>query len=74
MVISPDSKKLLSGSDDRKSKLWDVDADGTLKAGLILRGHTGWAFGAAVSQDGKYVASGSADSTIRVWDGEAFLS
>jgi len=35
---------------------------------VILKGHTGEVFGAAVTPDGKTIVSGSGDRTLKVWD------
>jgi WD40 repeat protein len=34
----------------------------------ILRGHTSWVQGVAVSKNGEWIASASLDGTVKVWD------
>jgi centriolar protein POC1 len=63
--FSPDTRLIVSGSEDRQVKLWDV----TSKA--LIRGFTD--HNAAVNSvkfhpDGTCVASGSSDNSIKIWD------
>ena len=65
VAISPDEKKVISGSDDGTVRLWDVK---TGKQVMCLEGHTGGVRAVAYSPDGKRVVSGSDDTTVRIWD------
>jgi hypothetical protein len=65
VAYSPDGKFVLSGSDDKTLKLWNV-ADG--KEVRTFIGHRGAVTGVTYSPDGGAAASGSADGTVRVWD------
>jgi len=38
----------------------------------VLRGHTSWVLGVAITADGRRAVSGSNDGTVRVWDLEAY--
>ncbi|KAG8866214.1 hypothetical protein FRB98_005006, partial [Tulasnella sp. 332] len=66
LVISPDGKTVVSGTDDGTIRLLDR------KTGVmryeILEGHTSGVTCLAISPDGKTVASGSRDKTVRLWD------
>ena len=64
MAFSPDSKTLVSGSQDGTIKLWRVATGSHL---LTLEGHQASVKSAAVSPDGTLLASASGDGTIRLW-------
>jgi HEAT repeat protein len=63
LVISPDSRLLVSGS-YKKVRLWSLP-DGKLLQ--TLTGHTGSINCLAISPNGRVLASGSQDGTIRLW-------
>jgi WD40 repeat protein/predicted Ser/Thr protein kinase len=65
VAISPDGKRIVSGSRDDIIKVWDATTGGEL---MILRGHEGSVMSVAFSPEGKRIASGSTDKTIRIWD------
>ena len=65
VAVTPDSRFVISGSDDHTVKMWNID-DGT-EARTFL-GHTAEVSDVAVSDDGRYVISASHDYTIKVWD------
>ena len=54
---------LVSGSDDRSIRLWDMSSHQQL---MQLNGHTGHV--ASVATFGDTIVSGSWDSTVRIWD------
>jgi WD40 repeat protein len=74
LVISPDSKRLVSISPDGRTvatankegtiALWDL---ATGRAIATLSGHRGWVLSLAFSTDGKYLYSGAEDKTVKVW-------
>jgi hypothetical protein len=64
MAISPDGRRLVTGSHDRTVRLWDV-ASG--KEIYRFGGHTEMVTCVAFSADGRRAASGSLDRTVRVW-------
>ncbi|MEI6286701.1 MAG: RING finger protein [Bacillota bacterium] len=66
VAFSEDGKRLVSGSDDKTVKVWNL-ATGKSKD---LSGHKGWVKSVAFSPDGKVVASGSFDSTVKIWNAE----
>jgi len=65
LAISQDGQTLVSGSGDRKIKIWNLQTGG-LKTTLSL--HTDAVTSVAISPDGKTLVSGSKDSTIKVWN------
>jgi DNA-binding beta-propeller fold protein YncE len=67
LALSPDGKRLASGSRDWTVKVWDT---ATGQETLTLNGHTGPVYSVAFSRDGKRLASGSADHTVKVWDAQ----
>ncbi|KAG1875848.1 WD40-repeat-containing domain protein [Suillus subluteus] len=73
IALSPDGKKVVSGSLDGAVRLWDID---TCKVLAKWTGHTNPVWSVCWSRDGRRVLSGSSDGTTKQWDveiGEAFL-
>jgi hypothetical protein len=68
VAMSADGRLALSGSSDRRVKVWDVESGSCL---AILEGHTHWVSSVALSSDGRYALSGSFDKTVRVWNIES---
>jgi len=65
VAISPDGRRVVSGSRDKTLKVWDV---ATGKCLATLKGHSNSVCSVAISPDGRRVASGSYDETVKVWD------
>ena len=69
LVVSPDGKRLYSGSHDECIKVWDLD---TWEEIVTLRGHTSRIISLAITGDGKRLFSSSHDRTIILWDLDTF--
>ncbi|OAQ24744.1 WD40 repeat-like protein [Linnemannia elongata AG-77] len=65
LAFSPDSRRLVSGSDDKAIRVWDC-SNGELLA--TMDGHTLTVYSVVFSPCGKKVASTSEDKTVRLWD------
>ena len=65
VAFSPDGKYVLTGSEDKTARLWD------LKTGAVVRqfsGHSQGLTAVAFSPDGRWIVTASQDSTTRLWD------
>jgi WD40 repeat protein len=67
VVFSSDGQYLVSGSDDKILRIWDVANGKSVKK---LEGHKNGIWTVAYSSDDKYIASGSDDGTLRIWDAD----
>ena len=65
---SPDGSRLVSGSFDRRVRIWDPKRGALLR---VLVGHTDIIFDVAISPDGSIIASGGRDRTVRLWDADS---
>jgi WD40 repeat protein len=64
LAFSPDGSTLLSGSDDKTARLWDLRTNRT-KA--LLRSHVLPVTAVEYSRDGKTAITGSDDATLKFW-------
>jgi len=62
LAFSPDSTKLLTGSDDGHIKLYDV-VHATVLA--TMSGHTSWVLSVAFSPETEHFVSGSSDGCVK---------
>ena len=66
LQFTKDGKTLVSCSNDKTIRLWNVENGVYLGDGL--KGHTSWVYGLSISPDDQYIASDSGDKTIRIWN------
>ena len=67
VAISPDGKRIVSGSWDNTLKVWDADKGQEI---LTLRGHTAPVLCVAIGPDSKRIVSSSGEGTLKVWDAD----
>jgi WD40 repeat protein len=68
VAVSPDGRFIVSGSDDRTVKVWELESGRLLRS---LEGHADRVWAVAVSPDGRFIVSGSDDRTVKVWELES---
>ena len=67
VCLSPDGRRLASGSEDETVRLWDVETGACVRT---LEGHGQTVTSVCFSPDGRQLASGSYENTVRLWDAE----
>ena len=65
LSFSADGTSLVSGSNDRTVRIWDLQTGGVIRT---FYGHARPVSTVSISLDCTMIASGSADKTIRLWD------
>ncbi|MEJ1934508.1 CHAT domain-containing protein [Nostoc sp. NIES-2111] len=65
LAFSPDSKTILSSSNDKTVRLWHIETGQLLH---LLTGHRDRVKGVGISPDGKLLLSCSADGSVKAWD------
>ena len=60
--------RLLTGSDDRMLRVWDLSGGGSGKQMHILSGHSSEVLCCKAFEEGSRAISGSADKTLKIWD------
>ncbi len=65
MTIDPNGQFLVSGSDDQRITLWDIETGQMLS---VLQGHSSRVWSVAITPDARRMVSVSEDETLRVWD------
>ncbi|MCW3100522.1 MAG: hypothetical protein JWL77_6140 [Chthonomonadaceae bacterium] len=75
VLYSPDGRLIISGSDDRKVRIWDAGSGSLLQERTL----SGPAYSLACSPDSRYLAAGSVaprrtiqSGTVTVWDLQTF--
>jgi WD40 repeat protein len=65
LAISPDGKRIASGSCDRTVRVWSTD---TWQLEQAIENHADWVLGVAFAPDGKHLLTCGRDKTAKVWD------
>lgn len=65
VVITPDGRRVLSASNDKTVKMWDVASGNCL---ATFEGHDAFVCSVGISRDGRLVAAGAADGAIKIWE------
>ena len=65
VAVSRDGKRIVSGSDDKTVKLWNLNEGKEIRS---FKGHSDWVYAVAISPNGEIVVSGSKDKTVKVWN------
>jgi WD40 repeat protein/tRNA A-37 threonylcarbamoyl transferase component Bud32 len=66
VAISPDGRRIASGTDGFKVRLWDADTGKQLKELKVGERHPAW--GVAFSPNGKLLATASGQQILQLWD------
>jgi hypothetical protein len=64
-AFSPNSKLIVSASDDKTLKVWEVHSGALLRT---LGGHSASVNDCAFSPDGELIVSASSDNTLKIWE------
>jgi WD40 repeat protein len=65
VAMTPDGRRLVSGSGDNMIRVWDVSTGACLRR---MKGHEDRPTTIAISASGELAVSGGQDHTVRVWD------
>lgn len=65
VTFSPNDTRIVTGSDDRTARLWDVASGST----LAIMKHKDAVWSASFSPNGKRIVTASRDETAGLWDG-----
>jgi WD40 repeat protein len=68
LAFAPDSRSLLTGSDDNTVRLWDLTSAATDAKSRVLKGPQGDVRLVLVTADGRWAVASSYDRTVRLWD------
>jgi WD40 repeat protein len=66
-----DGRRVVTGSDDRTLRIWDIQGGGLSMVARPLEEHTDRVRSVTVSADDRLIASGGCDKTIIIWDVES---
>ncbi len=65
VAITPDGKQIISASDDKTIKVWDLMSG---EEQFTITGHRDWVEAIAITPDGQKLISSSRDNTLKIWD------
>lgn len=71
--ISPDNHWLVTGSNDKTARLWNLNEKYPLDSSRILSGHTGNVTIASFSSNGTFLVTGTKNDSLNHVKGSAFL-
>ena len=65
LAVSDNGQFLVSGSNDRTAKIWNIEERKLIKS---FPGHLGVITTVDISSKGNFILTGSQDKTVRIWD------
>ena len=65
LCLTPDGRRVISGSDDKTIRIWDLDTGECLR---ILEGHAERVSALTLNNDGSLAISAGDDQTLRIWN------
>ena len=65
VAVSPDGRRVVTASNDRTLKVWELESGRELQT---LSGNAGWVRAVALTPDPWRAVSASADRTLKVWE------
>ncbi|MCQ3930448.1 MAG: hypothetical protein DPW16_08295 [Chloroflexi bacterium] len=70
VAMFPDGKRLVSASNDKTLKIWNID---NFECLATLKGHGALVKDVVISHDGQHIISCSMDKTLKIWSAESEL-
>lgn len=67
MALTSGNKVLITGGDDKRLRLWNLESNIRMLTLGIVNGHKGAVNSVLTTPNGKYIVSGGADKAIAVW-------
>ena len=68
VAITPDCRWVVTASQDKTVRLFDLTSHCPAASQVVLRGHAGPVVSIAISPDGRWMVTGSHDRAVRLWD------
>ena len=65
LAFTPDSRSLLSGSEDGTLRVWDMGSGQCIR---VIQGYDAFLYVVDWSPDGAQLVSGSMDTLVTIWD------